>query len=56
MGLLLVDRNSYRDGPYRVEKPARAFSKLAVKEARDGAVVAALLGELIRFSKAEAIV
>lgn len=56
LGLLVVDRNSNRDGPYRVEKPARAFSKLAVKEARDGAVVAALLGELIRFSKGEAIV
>lgn len=49
LGLLLVDRNSERGGLYHVENPAAAFSQLAVKEARDGAVVAALLRELAAF-------
>lgn len=51
LGLLLVDRNSERDGLYHVENPVAAFNQLAVKEARDGAVVTVLLAELARFTK-----
>lgn len=49
--LLIADRNASRLDGFRVRDAAAAFVGMVRKEARQGAVVDALLGELIAFSK-----
>ena len=49
--LLIADRNSDRRDGFRVRDTAAAFIGMARKEARQGTVVDALLGELTAFSR-----
>jgi hypothetical protein len=48
--LLIADRNAVRTDTYRVRDAAAAFVGMARKEARQGAVINSLLGELIAFA------
>ena len=48
--LLIADRNVSRTDGYRVRDAAAAFVGLARKEARQGAIVESLFGELIAFA------
>ena len=49
--LMIADRNSERDGKYKVHNASGAFIRMVQKEAQQGAIVDALLSELIAFSK-----
>lgn len=49
--LLIADRNACRHDDFRVRDAAAAFIGMVRKEARQGAVVDALLGELTAFSR-----
>lgn len=46
--LMIVDRNARRTDQFRVNRPAAAFIGMVRKEARQGAVLNALLGELMK--------
>ncbi|MGJ8596788.1 helix-turn-helix domain-containing protein [Sulfitobacter sp.] len=49
--LLVADRNSERGGRFQVRNPAAAFVGMARQQARQGAVLSALLGELINAAR-----